>query len=81
MRFAIYKPIVADRHQGSPDQAKSRKDRAQAAFLIGVLTQDRPEDIREAYKDELSRGLRWRQRIEASLERMPEMGETLGGLG
>ena len=49
-RFAIHKLIVADRRQGGPDQAKARKDRAQAAFLIGVQAQDRPEDLLEAYE-------------------------------
>jgi len=80
-RFAIHKLIVADRRQGSPDQAKSRKDRAQAAFLIDVLSQDRPEELREAYEDALSRGPRWRQRIEASLARMPEAAKILREVG
>ena len=76
-RFAIHKLIVADRRQGGPDQAKSRKDRGQAAFLIGVLAEDRPDDLREAYEDALSRGPRWRERLEASLARMPETAEIL----
>lgn len=71
-RFAIHKLIVADRRKGGPDQAKSRKDRAQAAFLIEVLSQDRPDELGEALEDAMSRGPRWRQRIEASLELMPE---------
>jgi len=44
-RFAIHKLIVADRRRGGPDELKSRKDRAQAAFLIEVLAEDRPEDL------------------------------------
>jgi len=80
-RFAIHKLIVADRRIGGPDQLKARKDRAQAEFLITVLAQDRPDDLAEAYEDALSRGPRWRQRIEASLARMPETRERLAVLG
>lgn len=79
-RFAIHKLIVADRRTGGPDQIKSRKDRAQAAFLIAALTEDRPIDLREAYADALSRGPRWRDRIASSLARMPEAKAQLEGL-
>ena len=79
-RFAIHKLIVADRRQGGPDQAKARKDRGQAAFLISVLAEDRPDDLRDAWEDALSRGPRWRQRIEASLARLPDAARTLQGL-
>lgn len=71
-RFAIHKLIVADRRKAGPDQAKARKDRGQAAFLIKVLAEDRPDDLREAYSDALSRGPRWRERIEATLKLLPE---------
>lgn len=71
-RFAIHKLIVADRRKTGPDQAKARKDRGQAAFLIEVLAEDRPDDLREAYRDALARGPRWRERIEASLKRLPQ---------
>lgn len=79
-RFAIHKLIVADRRQGGPDQLKSRKDRAQAAFLVAVLSEDRPDELAEAYEDALSRGPRWRERINASLKRMPETRDRLAAL-
>ena len=79
-RFAIHKLIVADRRQGGPDQAKARKDRGQAAFLVSVLAEDRPEDLRTAFEDAVSRGPRWRQRIEASLARLPDVARTLENL-
>ena len=78
-RFAIHKLIVADRRRGGPDQGKSRKDRAQAAFLIEVLARDRPEDLAEALEDARSRGPRWRERIESSLTLMPETRARLAG--
>ena len=79
-RFAIHKLIVADRRHGGPDQAKARKDRGQAAFLISVLAEDRPDDLREAFIDALSRGPRWRERLDASLARLPETAGILRGL-
>ncbi len=54
--FAMHKLIVADRRRGGSEQSKARKDRGQAAFLINVLSQDRPDDLRDAYRDALSRG-------------------------
>jgi len=79
-RFAIHKLIVADRRRGGPDRLKSRKDRAQAAFLIAVLSEDRPDELAEAYEDALSRGPRWRERIAASLKRLPETAGRLKAL-
>lgn len=79
-RFAIHKLIVADRRRGGPDQIKSRKDRAQAAFLIRTLSEDRPDDLREAYEDARSRGPRWEARIDASLKRLPESAALLAAL-
>lgn len=79
-RFAVHKLIVADRRKGGPDQAKARKDRGQAAFLIEILAEDRPDDLRDAYEDALSRGPRWRARLEASLARMPRTLDILRGL-
>lgn len=79
-RFAIHKLIVADRRRGGPDQIKSIKDRAEAAFLIRALAQDRPEELREAYEIALASGPRWGERIAASLKRMPETAALLAGL-
>jgi len=79
-RFAIHKLIVADRRQGGPDRLKAWKDRAQAVFLVAVLSEDRPDELAEAYRDALSRGPRWRERIAASLERLPETKERLEAL-
>lgn len=78
-RFAVHKLIVADRRR-KDDRMKAGKDRMQAAFLIRALAQDRPDDLAEAYDDALSRGPRWRDRIAASLERMPDERALLAGL-
>ncbi len=81
-RFAIHKLIVADRRRGGADALKSRKDRAQAAFLIEAMAEDRPDDLAEAYAAARSAGPAWRTRIAASLARMPRARailETLDG--
>jgi hypothetical protein len=78
-RFAIHKLIVASRRQGGPDEAKARKDRAQAEFLIRILLEDRPDDLAEAYNHALSQGPRWRDRIASSLKRMPATKDLLSG--
>jgi hypothetical protein len=79
-RYAIHKLIVADRRKAGPDQAKARKDREQAAFLINVLTEDRLDDLHEACEDALSSGPRWRERIEVSLKLLPDTAAALRGL-
>jgi hypothetical protein len=76
-RFAIHKLIVADRRKDGPDSLKAAKDCAQAAFLIDVLAEDRPDDLAEAYDDAASRGPRWRERIAATLVRMPQTCKRL----
>ncbi len=78
--FAIHKLIVADRRRGGPDQIKSRKDRAQAALLVEILAEDRPDELREAHEDALSRGPHWRDHIARSLVRMPETAARLAAL-
>lgn len=70
-RFAIHKLIVADRRTEGPDSLKSAKDRAQAAYLIDILAEDRPDDLAEAFEDASSRGPRWRERIMSTLRQMP----------
>lgn len=78
-RYAIHKLIVADRRAGR-DRIKARKDRAQAAFLVLVLAEDRPDELAEAYRDALSRGPRWREWIAASLTLLPETATRLAAI-
>lgn len=80
-RFAVHKLIVADRRREGPDGLKAAKDRAQAAFLIDILAEDRPEDLAEALEDALARGPRWRARLASTLARLPETRARLAGLG
>jgi hypothetical protein len=80
-RFAIHKLIIADRRKDGPESLKARKDRRQAEFLIAALAEDRPDDLREAYEDALSRGPRWRERLEASLTKAAAARDKLREIG
>jgi hypothetical protein len=69
-RMAIHKLIVADRRRDGPDSLKAHKDRMQASFLIGILAEDRPDDLRQAYEDAMMAGPHWRDRINTTLKRL-----------
>nr|WP_103256215.1 GSU2403 family nucleotidyltransferase fold protein [Tabrizicola aquatica] len=79
-RYAVHKLIVADRRRAGADQLKSRKDRAQAALLVEALAEDRPDELREAYEDAMTRGPQWRAHIGATLARMPETAQRIAAL-
>lgn len=79
-RFAIHKLIVADRRRDGADALKARKDRAQAAFLVKALAEDRPDDLAEAHEAALAAGPAWRKRIASSLERLPETRTIIDAL-
>lgn len=71
-RYAIHKLIVADRRRDGSDSLKSRKDRAQAAFLIQFFAEEDPELIFKTLQDARARGSAWRNRITRTLSRMPK---------
>ncbi len=71
-RYAIHKLIVADRRREGETSQKSQKDRMQSAFLIDVLSQERPDDLAEAFATAMDTGKSWRERIERSLKRLPK---------
>jgi len=77
-RFAIHKLIVSERRRGGPEASKARKDLLQAEFLIGALSEDRPGELREAFDDAMSRGPRWRQRLDGALRRSDKARAVLG---
>jgi hypothetical protein len=77
--YAIHKLIVADRRAGT-DRIKAAKDRLQADVLIRILAEDRPDDLREAHQDAISRGPQWQRHIAASLKRLPEAAARLASL-
>ena len=80
-RYAIHKLIIADRRRDGAGSLKSAKDREQAAFLVKVLAEDRPDDLSEAYTTAMDVGPRWRDHIGASLDRLEETRATLESIG
>ena len=76
-RYAMHKLIVAERRHDGPDSLKASKDRAQADFLIAALAELRPDELRLARDEAVERGPGWRNRIEASLDRLPVAREHL----
>jgi len=79
-RYAIHKLIVADRRRGGADSLKAEKDRLQAAFLIGVLAEDRPDELLEAYQDALEMGPKWAERLVTTLRSIPKTQQVLDRL-
>ena len=59
-RFAVHKLIVARRRD---DQAKARKDLAQAAQLLDVLARQRPFELAAAWHEAWNRGPGWRESL------------------
>ena len=67
-RFALHKLLVSQfRAETAQSQTKSRKDLAQAAALIRVLSQDRPLELKYAWDELRARGPSWRRKADASL--------------
>ena len=73
----MHKLIVAERRRGGPDSLKAAKNRAQADFLIAVLAELGPDELRLAPDEAVVRGPGCRDRIEASLDRLPAARERL----
>ncbi|MEQ9610523.1 MAG: GSU2403 family nucleotidyltransferase fold protein [Gammaproteobacteria bacterium] len=76
-RYAIHKLIVSERRGQGPNPQKARKDRMQAEFLIHVLADDRPDELRWAYSEALNEGRGWRDRIDRALSKMPGARKVL----
>lgn len=76
-RFAVHKLIVADRRIEGPHGIRARKDLMQAELLLAILAQDRPADLAEAYEDAAARGLRWRERIDRTLDRSESAAQSI----
>ena len=79
-RYAIHKLIIADRRRDGAGSLKSAKDREQAAFLIKVMAEDRPDDLTDAYAAANDVGPRWREHIGNSLKRMRETKAIIDSL-
>lgn len=80
-RFALHKLVVAERRVVR-DQAKARKDRAQADAVIEVLAEDRPGDLALALDASLAMPKGFRKQLSAGIARLaPPRREALADLG
>ena len=69
-RYAVHKLIVAIRRTPSA-AAKAGKDIEQAAALIRVLAEDRPDELADAFLEARERGPAWRDSIDKGARRLP----------
>lgn len=69
VRYALHKLIVSQVRDLSK-ATKSDKDLQQAYQILGVLKEDRPNDIPPAWEDLVSRGPKWARFAKAGLEDM-----------
>lgn len=70
-RYGIHKLIVSIRRSASTT-AKSAKDIEQAAALIRVLAEDRPDELEDAFSEAYDRGPSWRDHLVRGMRRLPE---------
>jgi hypothetical protein len=68
-RFAVHKLIVSRRRREGA--AKRAKDTQQAAVLLRVLTEKRPQELKAAWKESFDRGKTWRQLIGEGMAQLP----------
>jgi hypothetical protein len=74
-RYAVHKLIVAVERE---NQAKARKDIMQAEQLIGILAEQRPLELAEAWETAWAAGPRWRTKLTRGRARLgAEAVETL----
>lgn len=74
-RYAVHKLIVAAARE---NQAKARQDVMQAEQLIGILAEQRPLELAEAWETAWSAGPRWRTKLARGRARLgAESEETL----
>jgi hypothetical protein len=69
-RYAVHKLIVATRRAASATE-KAAKDIEQAAALIGILAEDRPDELEDAFVEVRNRGRAWRDAVSRGLRRLP----------
>lgn len=73
-RYAVHKLIVAAERE---NQAKARKDILQVGQLIGILAEQRPLELAEAWDTAWSAGPRWRTKLARGRARLGAEAEEL----
>lgn len=76
-RFAVHKLIVANRRPAS-ETTKRLKDISQASQLIVACSEDRSDELKEAFREAVRRGKGWKTAIERSLKSLsPEVAKVI----
>jgi hypothetical protein len=71
-RYALHKILISPMRISNPrSQAKARKDIDQAAALILALSELRPDDLADAWRELLERGASWREKAARGIRRLP----------
>lgn len=79
-RFAVHKLILSRRRKTS--EAKADKDLRQAAVLLQILLQKRPEDLKRVWEEAVQRGPIWRELLQGGTAQLPApLQESLKGSG
>lgn len=78
-RFAVHKLIVYSERAGA-FRTKARKDLLQAAALVECLGATRPDDLRSAWNDALSRGPGWVKRARQGRAALARLKPSVAGL-
>lgn len=76
-RFAIHKLIVAG-ERGAGMHTRREKDLNQAAQIISILLEDRPGDIRIAWKEIQGRGKGWVKRVQNGVSALKRADPFIG---
>ena len=69
-RYAVHKLIVA-RRRNEANVEKVEKDLWQASSLFDVLTDRRPQDLKDAWQEAWDRGSRWQKYLVQGLSQIP----------
>jgi hypothetical protein len=68
-RFAVHKLILSRRRKSA--EAKADKDLRQAAAIIQILLQQRPEDLKRVWQEAVQRGPIWRELLHGGTAQLP----------
>ncbi|MBL4889844.1 MAG: hypothetical protein JKX97_07480 [Candidatus Lindowbacteria bacterium] len=69
-RYAIHKMIVSECRKAREGE-KSKKDLRQAEYLISYFFEHGPDQIREAWKNAIAHGPKWKNKVNAASKKMP----------
>jgi len=78
-RFAVHKLVVHGERLGS-FRTKANKDLLQAAALIEYLATNRPDELRDAWRDACSRGAGWKKRAREGRDALRRLEPAVAGL-